>query len=73
MRICNCKIAIWMLPTDEVYGGWPRSGEIDIVEVRGNADFACNGYPLGRQQAGQTLHWGPDAGQNAYYLTHWEK
>lgn len=24
--------AFWMLPTDEVYGGWPRSGEIDIIE-----------------------------------------
>ncbi|MDX2370154.1 MAG: carbohydrate binding domain-containing protein [Colwellia sp.] len=24
--------AIWMLPTDEVYGGWPHSGEIDIFE-----------------------------------------
>lgn len=24
--------AIWMLPTDWVYGGWPQSGEIDIME-----------------------------------------
>ena len=24
--------AIWMLPTDYVYGGWPKSGEIDIME-----------------------------------------
>jgi beta-glucanase (GH16 family) len=24
--------AIWMLPTDQVYGGWPKSGEIDIME-----------------------------------------
>ncbi len=24
--------AIWMLPTENVYGGWPRSGEIDIME-----------------------------------------
>ncbi len=24
--------AIWMLPTDNVYGGWPHSGEIDIFE-----------------------------------------
>jgi hypothetical protein len=24
--------AIWMLPTDWVYGGWPGSGEIDIME-----------------------------------------
>lgn len=24
--------AIWMLPTDQVYGQWPDSGEIDIME-----------------------------------------
>ena len=24
--------AIWMLPTDNVYGTWPNSGEIDIME-----------------------------------------
>ena len=24
--------AIWMLPTDNTYGHWPRSGEIDIME-----------------------------------------
>jgi len=24
--------AIWMLPTDNEYGGWPKSGEIDIME-----------------------------------------
>lgn len=24
--------AIWMMPADNSYGGWPRSGEIDIME-----------------------------------------
>lgn len=24
--------AIWMLPTDNAYGGWPNSGEMDIME-----------------------------------------
>jgi len=24
--------AIWMLPTDWVYGSWPKSGEVDIME-----------------------------------------
>ena len=27
--------AFWMMPQDSVYGAWPRSGEIDIVEVIG--------------------------------------
>jgi beta-glucanase (GH16 family) len=28
--------AIWMMPTDNAYGGWPKSGEIDIMEHVGN-------------------------------------
>lgn len=27
--------ALWMLPRDSVYGGWAASGEIDIMEARG--------------------------------------
>jgi hypothetical protein len=27
--------AIWMMPTNETYGGWPSSGEIDIMEFVG--------------------------------------
>ena len=27
--------AIWMMPTDSEYGGWPKSGEIDIMEYVG--------------------------------------
>lgn len=29
--------AIWMMPQYDVYGGWPRSGEIDIMEHVGYA------------------------------------
>jgi len=28
--------AFWMMPTDNVYGGWPSSGEIDIMEYLGH-------------------------------------
>jgi hypothetical protein len=35
--------ALFMMPKYEEYGGWPLSGEIDIVEVRGNRDFVANG------------------------------
>lgn len=39
--------AVWMMPRDEVYGEWPRSGEIDIFENDGNQpksryDVHCN-------------------------------
>jgi beta-glucanase (GH16 family) len=27
--------ALWMLPQDEKYGGWAASGEIDVLEARG--------------------------------------
>ncbi|MEE2002465.1 family 16 glycosylhydrolase [Alkalimonas sp. MEB108] len=50
--------AIWMMPTDSVYGGWPKSGEIDIVEAvnlkvadeEGNIESRVHG----------TLHYGRD-------------
>lgn len=28
--------ALWMLPTDQLYGGWAASGEIDILEYLGH-------------------------------------
>ena len=40
--------AIWMLPTDEKYGGWAASGEIDIMELVGHKP----------QQILGTLHYG---------------
>ena len=38
--------AIWMLPTDQTYGGWPRSGEIDIME-----SFALGGLKYDKVEA----------------------
>lgn len=61
--------AMWMLPRWNQYGGWPASGEIDIMESRGNAP----GYPNGGYDSyGSTLHWGPDFSRNRYTLTHAE-
>jgi beta-glucanase (GH16 family) len=39
--------AIWMMPTDNAYGGWPASGEIDIMELLGNQP----------NKIYSTLHW----------------
>lgn len=41
--------AIWMMPSASEYGGWPRSGEIDIMEYRGQRPTETQG----------TLHYGP--------------
>ena len=44
-----------MMPEDSVYGEWPRSGEIDIMESRGNGAAYEEG---GRNYYYSTLHWG---------------
>ena len=47
--------AIWMMPVNDTYGTWPASGEIDIMESRGNTIR----YPLGGIDSySSTLHWG---------------
>ncbi|KAJ8299159.1 hypothetical protein KUTeg_023219 [Tegillarca granosa] len=69
----NFIIAIWMLPRDWSYGGWPRSGEIDLMESRGNSYAGAGGVNHGVNEVSSTLHWGPDSGQNRYYKTHAEK
>lgn len=35
--------AIWMLPTASRYGGWPRGGEIDIMELLGHRPDEVHG------------------------------
>lgn len=40
--------AIWMLPSDWEYGGWPASGEIDIMELLGQQPSKVYG----------TIHYG---------------
>eukprot|EP00947_MAST-08B_sp_MAST-8B-sp1_P006234 g6234.t1 len=63
--------AIWLLPENSKFGGWPTSGEIDIMESRGNAPNAC-GPGQGRRSFGSTLHFGPGFGHNAFLHTHTE-
>jgi beta-glucanase (GH16 family) len=60
--------AIWMMPEQDTYGPWPASGEIDIMESRGN-DVS---YPAGgRDTYSSAMHWGMFTSQYSFriYLT----
>jgi len=61
--------AIWMLPEGSVYGGWPRSGEIDLIETLGNRDLRCGSSSRSIDHMGCAMHWGPAWDENHYYLT----
>ena len=61
--------AIWMLPTDEVYGPWPASGEIDIMESRGNNHTYKAGPGGGNNLLTSALHWGPETKMDSYLQT----
>lgn len=50
--------AFWMMPDDDVYGGWAASGEIDIMEAAGS-------NPL---RVGGAIHYG-EAWPNNKYLS----
>ncbi|KAL2753991.1 glycoside hydrolase family 16 protein [Sodiomyces alcalophilus JCM 7366] len=58
--------AIWMLPERDTYGPWPASGEIDILESRGNDWRYEQG---GNDIASSALHWGPDPANDAWWRT----
>ncbi|XP_050408378.1 beta-1,3-glucan-binding protein [Patella vulgata] len=59
--------AIWMMPTYDAYGGWPTSGEIDIMESRGNVNYKDDkGQAAGVDSIGSTLHFGPNWQQDAW-------
>ncbi|KJZ74227.1 hypothetical protein HIM_06458 [Hirsutella minnesotensis 3608] len=65
LTICSRPIS-GMMPEDSAYGPWPRSGEIDIMEARGNTRNYSEG---GRNYYYGTLHWGPTTETNAYWRT----
>lgn len=48
--------AVWMMPTDSVYGSWPKSGEIDIVEAVNLKTIDAEGNVESRVHG--TLHYG---------------
>lgn len=58
--------AIWMMPAKDTYGAWPRSGEIDIMESRGNNYSHPQG---GNDVISSTLHWGPNPANDGWWRT----
>jgi beta-glucanase (GH16 family) len=48
--------AFWLLPQNNVYGGWPKSGEIDLMELVGHEPNRSHG----------TVHYGPGPGSTQY-------
>ena len=54
--------AIWMWPTENVYGTWAASGEIDIVELLGHEPARVHG----------TLHYGGPAPENTHSGAYFE-
>ncbi|XP_046644146.1 beta-1,3-glucan-binding protein-like [Daphnia pulicaria] len=49
---------ISLMPKNNVYGEWPRSGYIGLVSVRGNNAFTCNGQSAGNNVMESSLEWG---------------
>jgi beta-glucanase (GH16 family) len=66
-------IAIWFLPEANKYGNWPASGEIDLVESRGNRNLIQNGVNIGAEQMGATLHFGPKWPYNGFATSHFTR
>lgn len=58
--------AVWMMPAEDHYGGWPLSGEIDILEAV-NIGAACEECPggIGENRTVSALHFGDPPPDNA--------
>jgi beta-glucanase (GH16 family) len=54
--------AIWLLPQDNVYGGWAASGEIDIMEAAGSNPYAIGG----------AIHYGGEWPNNVFSAKKYE-
>ncbi len=52
--------AFWMMPQKNLYGGWPKSGELDIMEMIGHEAGQTHG----------TLHFGPGPGSTQLTKSH---
>jgi beta-glucanase (GH16 family) len=59
--------AVWMMPSENFYGGWPLSGEIDILEAVniGATCTDCQGS-VGENRTVSALHFGDIAPGNRF-------
>ncbi|HBA97052.1 MAG TPA: glucan endo-1,3-beta-D-glucosidase [Lachnospiraceae bacterium] len=70
--------AFWMMPADEnLYGQWPRCGEIDIMEVLGNETSTSYGTihygnPHSESQGKHTLEKGNFSDEYHTFSVEWE-
>lgn len=72
--------ALWMMPEDSVYGHWPRSGELDIMEHTGNQKdllFLCihteKYNHMGKEQYYYTVQKNDIADQFHTYGFEWDE
>ncbi|XP_053693828.1 beta-1,3-glucan-binding protein-like [Sabethes cyaneus] len=56
--------SVWFLPKYDAYGAWPASGEIDLLESKGNRDLIKNGINVGIEQVCSKLQFGPNEAYN---------
>lgn len=63
--------AFWMLPSDNVYGNWASSGEIDIMEAvnLGEVCPECSGG-FGENRTSGALHYGAVWPDNTFKVNH---
>lgn len=72
--------AIWMLPKESVYGAWPKSGEIDIVEnvgfepdiIHWNTHTESFNHTLGTNKGDKATFTSPTPSEDFHvYATEW--
>lgn len=69
--------AFWMMPSTDSFGSWPRSGEIDIMEVLGSETDTTYGTihfgnPHEQRQSSYTLEEGSFSSDYHVFAIEWE-
>lgn len=63
--------AVWMMPSENYYGGWPLSGEIDILEginLGAKCDVCTGG--VGENRMNSAMHFGKSPPENTFAVDH---